>query len=129
MGYEILGDEELEGLLRKVFRDNPLLRSQAALSRALSAELDGRDARVSGNRLRRMALESGLAKLEIIYRRSDRGMEQGCCPVCAAGLEELENSTLEGGSVVIARVCRNCEFKSGVRSQEPGRYVFHARKG
>lgn len=129
MAYEILRDEDLEEMLRKVFRNNPVLRSQAALSRALAAELDGRGLRVSGNRLRRLALESGLAKLEIIYRQSCRRLEGDTCPVCASSLQDIENSTLDGGTAVIARVCMNCDFKRGVQDREPGRYVFHARKG
>ncbi len=128
MGYERLRDEELESLLRKVFRDNPLLRSQAALSRALASELDGRNARASGSRLRRMAMEKGLARLEIIYRQTERRMD-GDCPVCSAPMEEMVNSTLEGGEAVIGRRCRGCEFRVGLERREPGRYVFHARKG
>ncbi len=129
MAYEILRDEDLEDMLRRVFRNNPVLRSQAALSRALAAELDGRSAKVSGNRLRRLALERGLAKLEIIYRQSCRGLEGDACPVCTSSLQDIENSTLDGGTAVIARVCTNCVFKRGVQDREPGRYVFHARKG
>ncbi len=115
--------------MRRVFRNNPVLRSQAALSRALAAELDGRGARVSGNRLRRLALERDLAKLEIIYRHSCRKLEGDSCPVCSSTLKEIDNSTLDGGTAVIARVCRDCDFKRGVQDREPGRYVFHARKG
>lgn len=129
MAYEILRDEDLEEMLRKVFRNNPVLRSQAALSRALAAELDGRCTKISGNRLRRLAMESGLAKLEIIYRQSCRKLEGDRCPVCASSLKEIENSTLDGGTAVIARSCDNCEFKRGVQDTEPGRYIFHARKG
>ncbi len=128
MGYEILRDEELESLLRKVFRENPVLRSQAALSRALASELDGRGARASGSRLRRIAMEKGLARLEIIYRHTQRETG-GDCPVCSAPMEEMVNSTLEGGEAVIGHRCRGCEFKVVLERREPGRYVFHARKG
>lgn len=129
MAFEILRDDELEELLRKVFRKNPVIRSQASLSRALAQELDGRLQKVSGKRLRRFTMDRELARLEIIYRRSPASTSDCNCPVCAATMEDVKNSTLEGGTAIIAQNCPSCAFKVGINPQEPARYVFHARKG
>ena len=130
MPYKIPDDSQLIETLGKVFIKNQTVKSQNELSRLTNAELVKIDPefRVSGERLRVLALENGLASVEITYHDSKRRESPPeVCPVCHHELRSIKNSTLEGGTVEIKRKCTFCPYAASTLGSVPGRYTFIRR--
>lgn len=129
MSYKRPSDEKLDEALVSVLLRCQIVESQSELVRLVVKELerDGETYRVSGNRIRRYALENGMVSLEIDYRDSkNRGVPE-VCPVCGHDLIPINNSTLDGDVVEIMRKCQICGYVSSARGSIPGRYVFIRR--
>lgn len=129
MAYRIPDDDLLVDAIVSVLLRNRTVVSQREICQLVTEQLN-RNAevpyRVSGNRIRRLSLERGLVSLDIEYRESESEMPE-TCPVCGRKLEPVMNSTLEGGSAVIAMRCRSCGYSASARSSIPSKYTFNMK--
>ena len=126
MSYKRPSDEKLDEALVNVLLRCQIVESQSELVRMVVKELekDGETYRISGNRIRRYALENGMISIEIDYRESRNKKIPEVCPVCKHNLTSITNSTLDGGTVELMRKCKTCGYMSSARGSIPGRYVF-----
>lgn len=132
MVYRIPGDDLLMDAMVNVLLRNKSISSQREFAALVAWELnrnsaEGEDGyRVSGDRIRRLALRKKLVDLDIGYRDSTDGMPDAC-PVCGRDLGEITNSTLDGGTVVIIKKCGDCGYSASARHVMPSRYGFNMR--
>lgn len=112
--------------IREVMKTRQRIDSQKELATLVLEALRKTDpeARVSAGRIRRIAVTSGVVKLEIEYRESDRRALPDICPVCGNGMTSIINNTLDGEKVEIKRNCTVCPYTMGRNVSVPGRYVF-----
>jgi peptide subunit release factor 1 (eRF1) len=115
--------------IRKAFDERNTMGSQKELRQRVLKELRKMDSglTVSGPRLRRLAITSGIAKVDITWRETDRRTARFHCPVCGSELRALKNETVFGGTVTLGFKCPECPFRSSLKRQEPTRYVFVKR--
>lgn len=126
MSYKRPSNEKLDEALVNVLLRCQIIESQSELVRMVVKELekDGETYRVSGNRIRRYALDNGMISIEIDYRESRNKKVPDICPVCGSDLTSVSNNTLDGDTIEILRKCRKCGYVSSARGSIPGRYVF-----
>ena len=108
MEYEIPSDAEIVDAIMKVLRRKGVVESQAELRKEVMIHLHriNRNYKVSGKRIRVLALSTGKISLEIRYRLTDREVEtMDKCPVCGSEVKRIENLTLDGGRVAIGFKC------------------------
>lgn len=112
--------------VRRVMQRKTRIESQKELAECVLRELrkDDPDVRVSAARIRRIAVTSGAAKLEIDYRETDKKALPDICPVCGSGMSSIMNNTLDGDLTEIKRNCTVCPFTVGKTVLVPGRYCF-----
>jgi len=130
MAYRVAPEARVVAALARVFEARVAIESQAELARLVRAQLAADDPtlRVSEPRIRQLALESGLARLDVRTRRTVRPLPSAC-PVCGDKLRRRRNRTLQGGETVVGARCVSCPYTTGPRLDEPTLYVFHARRG
>lgn len=126
MSYKRPSDEKLDEALVNVLLRCQTIGSQSEFVRLVVAELekDGETYRVSGNRIRKYALENGMISLEINYRDSKNRRVPDTCPVCKCDLISIKNSTLDGNTIELMRKCQACGYISSAKGSIPGRYTF-----
>ena len=130
MEYEIPSDAEVIDAIVKVLKRRGTVESQAELRKLVMVHLlrINRNYRVSGRRMRILAISSGKVSLEIHYRSTGKDVENmEICPVCGSKMRKIENLTLDGGRVTIGFRCTRCPYWTGKRLRMPIRYVFHLR--
>ncbi len=129
MPYRIPSDEKLAEAVFVVMYRNQQVVSQKEMASLVLKELekDGEEYRVSGERIRRLAVNNDLAQLSIDYNESDGELPE-TCPVCRNNLTSVKNSTLDGGTIEISRKCTKCPFSVGSVNRTPGRYTFIRKK-
>lgn len=117
---------DVSAAVRRVMRRHPRVESQRELSELVLKDLADRDprCRVSGDRIRRIAVSSGAAKVEISYRDAPRSDPPDVCPVCGSAMAPVTNMTLDGGVTEFKRSCTVCPFSAGQQARAPARYVF-----
>lgn len=105
-----------------------LVGSQTAFHRMVSHQLrlDHPECRLGPGRLRRLAIHSGLVRLEIHTRTNRSAGPVDSCPVCGSVFDHVRNMTLEGDEVILGHLCPVCQFATGKDWREPARYIFHA---
>jgi hypothetical protein len=126
MGYKLAGDESILEALRSALESQKQIISQRELRERVIRELHKVDPGLtaSGPRLRRLAITSGLAKVEIEWRETEKKTARARCPVCGSALRPTRNETVFGGSVTLGFSCPLCPFRSTMRRKEPTKYVF-----
>ena len=126
MAYKIPDDDRLEEAINIVMGRERQIRSQAAMTELVSKELrkEYDDYRVSGERIRRVAIERGLLKIEIEYNEHDDQSSVDVCPVCGDPMNIITNTTLDGREADIGRNCTRCPYHTGIKKRTPGRYTF-----
>jgi hypothetical protein len=124
-----LRDEEIVAALASVFARYERVETQHRLRRLVAEELAKRRdaAKVSGPRVRLLAIRSGLVRMETRTKTSDGIERLEACPVCRARLRRVRNRTLRGGVVLVGLRCVQCGYKTGRELEVPTRYVFHRR--
>ncbi len=112
--------------VRRVMQRKARIESQKELAELVLKELrkDNPEVRVGAARIRRIAVTSGAARLEIDYRETDRKDLPDICPVCGSGMSSIMNNTLDGELTEIKRNCSVCPFTVGKTVLVPGRYCF-----
>jgi len=128
--YRIPDDDRLDEAIRTVIRRERHVRSQAAMTVSVHNELkrDGENYRVSGERIRKIAIERGILKVEIEYNLHDGRSCADICPVCGYPTDAISNTTLDGRDAEIGRECTKCPYHTGMKKKMPGRYIFTERR-
>jgi hypothetical protein len=129
MTYSIPDDGKVAEAVFSVMYRHPQVRSQREMTELVLYELNknGGDYRISGARIRRIALEKGLLELSISYNSAE-GNPPSECPVCGENLKSIMNKTLDGGEIEVYRKCTKCPYTVGTANRVPGRYTFGRKK-
>ncbi|PSG96281.1 hypothetical protein BRD56_11350 [Thermoplasmatales archaeon SW_10_69_26] len=125
MGYTVAGDEQLLAAIEEALRRQPIVDSQAELGANVRRVLHEAEpeARASDRRIRRLAVEHGLAEVRVRTGTTGEPAREAC-PVCGSRLDQVENMTLEGGRTVVGTECPDCPYATGSRHEVPLRYEF-----
>lgn len=131
MGYRLPSKEEVEHAIAAVLRREKKLPSESRFLSLVRRELKRRDKdyTVSHERLRRIALRSGLCKVTIHTRDVPTRRPMSRCPVCATRVTPVKNETIYGGSVTLGWECPFCGYWTGMVRRVPQRYVFSSMVG
>lgn len=126
MGYKLADDESILLALKNALGSRKSMSSQRELRERVLKELRKAEpgATASGPRLRRLAITSGLARVEISWRETGEKKARAHCPVCGSPLKPTRNETVFGGTVTLGFRCPVCPFRSTMKRKEPTRYVF-----
>ncbi len=129
MTYSIPGDGKVAEAVFSVMYRHPQVRSQREMTELVVSELNknGGNYRISGTRIRRIALKKNLLELSISYNSSE-GNPPSECPVCGTELKSVLNRTLDGGEIEVYRKCTKCPYTVGTVNRMPGRYTFGRKK-
>lgn len=137
MPYRIPRDPEVLHALERVLDREKSVPSQRRLKRLVEAELStaGQPYRVGRDRVRLLAIRSGMVKVYVHWREpaardSAFRIPHSAirkCPACGSRMGAVLNRKLTGGKVVKALVCRRCGLRTGGRGGVPTRYRFTRR--
>lgn len=120
-------DEELVALLVKVILDEGTVSSQRRLAELVNGQLRRRGAHVTGQRLRVLAVRSGLVGVAIRARVDGETPHLEKCPVCHSRLKRTANRTLTGGTASTGYRCPRCPWWTGRDLRIPMHYTFSAK--
>lgn len=124
-----LKDEEVVAVLVKVILEEGTVASQTRLAQLVNRQLARRGGRVSPERVRILAVKSGLVALTIRTRTMGETPELAKCPVCGSKLRRTANRTLTGATAQTGYKCTRCPWWTGRELRMPHHYVFQARVG
>ena len=129
MSYSIPSDDQVADAIFSVMYRNSQVVSQGELVRLVNIELNkrGGEFRVSGERIRRIALNRELLTITIDYSKRD-GDLPSICPVCKNEMSSTMNMTLDGDAIEVSRSCTVCPYTVGTKNRVPGRYTFSRKK-
>lgn len=127
--HKIPSDEEIREAVALALAKNITIDSQKRLKQLVQKELEkmNKKYKASASRIRRLTVKSGLAKIDIDYRETDRKGAMNRCPVCGEKIKLVKNKTIFNGVVTTGYKCSNCPYWTGLRRQVPTRYIFHKR--
>ncbi len=130
MSYRIPTEDTLIEVISEVMEEHQMFTSQRRFSAAVSETLRRRDpeARVSPERVRRIAILNGLVRLEIHAADTEERSRYRRCPVCSSKMRRLKNMTIYDGTVTNGYRCTVCPYWTGMRKRVPNRYVFHVEE-
>lgn len=140
-------DAEIVAVVVQVILDEGTVASQTRLAELVNRQLKRRGARVTPERLRVLAVRSGLVGLTIRTRTDGPTPEMEKCPVCRAKLRRTANRTLTafdeaGASSTPSRAprgatagqtaqtgykCTKCPWWTGRELRIPQHYTFTAK--
>lgn len=120
-------DEEVVATLVKVILDEGTVASQKRLAQLVNRQLGRRGMRVTGERVRVLAIKSGLVALTMRVRVDGPTPDLERCPVCRSRLRRTANRTLAGGTTQTGYRCMRCPWWTGRELRIPQHYVFQAR--
>lgn len=120
-------DEEIVAVLVKVILEEGTIASQTRLAQLVNRQLAKRHMAVTGERLRVLAVKSGLVALTIRARVDGETPEMERCPVCRAKLKRTANRTLTGATASTGYKCGRCPYWTGRELRVPQHYTFQAR--
>jgi prepilin signal peptidase PulO-like enzyme (type II secretory pathway) len=126
MGYRLADDQIILDALKSALENRKQMSSQRELRERVLRELHKTDPGLtaSGSRLRRLAITSGLARVEIEWRQTGQKRARAHCPVCGSTLRPTRNETVFGGTVTLGFRCPLCPFRTSMKRKEPTRYMF-----
>jgi ssDNA-binding Zn-finger/Zn-ribbon topoisomerase 1 len=130
VSWKFAEDEAILEALRRALEGRKTMCSQRELREKVLRELKKANPALTatGPRIRRLAITSRLAHVDIQWRETDRKTARFHCPVCGSQLKATKNETVFGGTVTLGFYCPVCPFRTTVRRKEPTRYTF-TRKG
>jgi uncharacterized protein with PIN domain len=130
MAYKLPEDEEVSNAIKRVLSRRGLVNSQRKLTELVRRELKSMDPdyAVTEERVRKLAIEGGLAKISINARDTGIKTSSSTCPVCGRRMEHIKNLTVYGGSVDLGYRCSKCTYWTGVKTRRPTRYVFSLKE-
>jgi DNA-directed RNA polymerase subunit RPC12/RpoP len=126
MAYRKPSDTEILEAIRDALQRHGVVNSQRKMTEFVLKELRRHDSdySVSEERVRRLAIDNGLAKVEIHARESDKRTSARDCPVCGGKTFKIKNETVYGGTVTVGYKCKTCGFWTGLKLRVPTRYIF-----
>lgn len=119
-------DEEVVAILVKVILEEGTVSSQKRLADLVNGGL-GQGRHVTPERVRVLAVRSGLVSITIKARIQGETPELDQCPVCRARLRRTTNRTLTGATASTGYKCTRCPWWTGREMRVPQHYVFAAR--
>lgn len=119
-------DEEVVATLVKVILEEGTVASQTRLADLVNAHLGG-GRHVTPERIRVLAVRSGLVALGIRTRVQGETGTLEKCPVCRGKLRRTSNRTLTGATASTGYKCTRCPWWTGREMRVPQHYVFTAR--
>ncbi len=119
-------DEEVVATLVKVILEEGTVASQTRLAELVNEQLRG-ERRVTPERIRVLAVRSGLVSLGIRTRLVGETGTLEKCPVCRSKLRRTSNQTLTGTVASTGYKCTRCPWWTGREMRVPQHYVFTAR--
>ncbi len=124
--YRIPGEDDVARAISYVLSRYGTVRSQERLARMVTRVLGstGTDYRVSGTRVRLIALKHRVAKVTVETREAENTELDIHCPVCGTMMSEVRNRTLDGKTTVIGYACPSCSYRTGNLPRRPQRYIF-----
>ena len=130
MGWKFATDEAILEAIRRALDGRKTMCSQRELREKVLRELKRAHPALTATavRIRRLAIRSGLAHVDIQWRGTDRKTARFHCPVCGSQLKAMKNETVFGGTVTLGFSCPVCPFRTTIKRKEPTRYTF-TRKG
>ena len=128
--YKIPPDDAVLLAMQEVLAKHKSIDSQHKLKRLVEKALSsgGDEYRVGERRLRLMALNAGIARLDIKYRETNDKGAIALCPVCGVKLTRERNQTVFGGTVTLGYKCNACTYATGIKRRVPTRYIFTFRR-
>jgi transposase-like protein len=127
MSYRVPTAEVLAVAIADVLREHGAITSQRLFTHFVREKLRclDKDYTVTEERVRMVAIQSGLVTVEVETRDSGIKVKGGRCPVCDSRMRKVRNSTIYGGSVILGYRCTSCPYKMGVTKRVPVKYTFH----
>jgi len=124
--YHIPGEADVAAAISYVLSRYGTVRSQRGLARLVMKVLrnSDRDYRLSGVRVRQIALKHRVARVTVETRETGGTELSIHCPVCGTLMHEIRNRTLDGKTVIIGYNCPACSYRSGSLPSRPQRYIF-----
>jgi uncharacterized protein with PIN domain len=131
MAYRLPSKEEVEHAIAAVLRREKKLPSESRFLSLVRRELKRKDKEytISHERLRRVALCSGLCRVIIHTREVPTRRPMARCPVCNTRVRPVKNETIYGGTVTLGYECPFCGYWTGMKRRVPQRYVFSSTEG
>jgi hypothetical protein len=128
MPYRIPPAKVLAQTISEVIRDKRTISSQSRLAEAVNERLRKLDPAytASEERIRRLAIFKGLARVHIHYRETKDKSRKDHCPVCGSDTVEIRNKTLYDENVELGYKCVKCPYWTGPSRRIPVRYDFIA---
>ncbi|MFA5771516.1 MAG: hypothetical protein WC974_02145 [Thermoplasmata archaeon] len=83
---------------------------------------------ITGERLRKIAISSGLVDIHSHVRESGTTGTMRVCPVCGSKVTAVKNMTIGGGKITSGFVCNRCKYWTGRSKRTPTKHVFTFRK-
>jgi DNA-directed RNA polymerase subunit RPC12/RpoP len=126
MAYRKPSDTEILEAIKDALQRHGVISSQRKMTEFVLKELKRHDSdyAVSEPRVRRLAIDNGLAKVEIHARESDQKTSARDCPVCGGKTVKIRNETVYGGTVTVGYKCKTCGYWTGLKQRVPTLYVF-----
>lgn len=127
MSYRVPSAEVLAVAIADVLREHGTISSQRLFAHFVREKLRciDRNYGITEERVRRTAVQSGMARMEVETRDTGIKVKGGRCPVCNARLRKVRNRTIYGGSVILGYRCTSCPYKMGTTMRVPVKYIFH----
>ena len=119
-------DEEIVAAVVQVILDEGTIASQTRLAQLVNRAL-GKHRHVTPERVRVLAVRSGLVGVTIRTRHDGAAGELETCPVCRSKLKRTANRTLMGSSTQTGYKCSRCPWWTGREMRIPHHYTFTAR--
>ena len=130
--YRIPKKDNVFNALKTVFTNLPVIESQRKLRTLVEGLFNeqGEEFRISDKRVRKLAIESGIIQVEVLfYRELKAKTPLYLCPICDSKIKPVKNLTLENTLVVTGYVCDRCGYSTGLKRRVPVKYIFHIKKG
>jgi hypothetical protein len=126
MAYRIPSDTEVVEAIKDALQRHGIINSQRKLAEMVLRELRRHDSdyTVSEERIRKLAIENSLAKIDIHCRDTRKKTAAKACPVCGGRTDRIRNLTVYGGTVTMGYKCGTCGYWTGLKQRVPVLYVF-----
>ncbi|WP_400259914.1 hypothetical protein [Candidatus Methanomassiliicoccus intestinalis] len=126
MVYQIPSEGRLAIAIADVLRQHDVITSQSKLvdlTRERLKEMNP-EYTVTAERVRRVAIQSGVAAVEIKTRELASQKPSAECPVCGSKMRKIKNKTLYGKAITLRYKCTKCKYSTGMSKSIPVRYSF-----
>lgn len=126
VAYRIPSDSVLSVAIAEALRRHDVVSSQSKLAKITRERLYEMDPnyKVTVERVRRVAIQTGIATVEIKTREDSSKESSSECPACGSRMRKVKNKTLYGKAVTLGYKCGKCKYSTGKLKSVPVRYSF-----